>query len=112
MKITLRSHQVEAWRELAELIGAKHPSDAVAYMGSRYLHLEIARLKQQSLPSPPEVCADLPRPSRHPKSSPTDSPIPAEASPSPQKTSSPSPKTSAGLQSPTAFDDLFDSIGA
>jgi hypothetical protein len=41
MKVTLRANQVTDWQELANLIGAKHPADAVAYMGSRYLQLEI-----------------------------------------------------------------------
>ena len=92
MKVTLRAGQVKDWQELAELIGAKNPTDAVAYMGSRYLQLETARLKQQNLPTPSEVSGNL-------LGSPGDSQEPNQASVKPVKT-----------QPSTDFDDLFDSI--
>jgi hypothetical protein len=92
MKVTLRANQVKDWQELADLIGAKHPTDAVAYMGSRYLQLEAARLRQQHLPIPPEVSGGLRDSSKdlqEPKRTPTE---PIKAQPL------------------TEFDDVFDSV--
>jgi hypothetical protein len=58
MKINLRDSQVEAWKELAELIGAKHPADAIAFIGARYLPGILAQMRESAPAIPPRSRAE------------------------------------------------------
>ena len=86
MKVNLRDNQVAAWQRLAELIGGRTPSDAVAYMGVRHLPTLIDQLEKEA-PSPPVV------PTR-----------------SDWNTVKPNCSKSEQSEPKTGFDDLFDSI--
>lgn len=104
MKVNIRDSQIGLWQELADLIGAKHPADAVSYVGVRYLPALVAQLKAET-PAFPAATASVPSAtSKH--SSGFD-----QTSPQPQRSKAEPKATVADTQeTATEFDDLFDSI--
>lgn len=47
MKTNLKDSQITQWQRLAELIGGSTPSDAIAFVGARYLPTIIANLERE-----------------------------------------------------------------
>lgn len=104
MKVNIRDSQIGLWQELADLIGAKHPADAVSYIGARFLPALIAQLKAETPLFPVATVAVSNATSGHSRGL-------AETPPPPQGSAA-EPKTTVADTQTTAteFDDLFDSI--
>lgn len=47
MKTNFKDSQIAQWQRLAELIGGSTPSDAIAFVGVRYLPVIIANLERE-----------------------------------------------------------------
>lgn len=104
MKVNIRDSQVGLWQELADLIGAKHPADAVSYVGVRYLPALIAQLKAETPMFPVATVAASSATSEGSRGI-TETPLtPQGSAPEPKITATDTQKTA------TDFDDLFDSI--
>jgi hypothetical protein len=104
VKVNIRDLQVGLWQELADLIGAKHPADAVSYVGVRYLPALIAQLKAETPLFPVATVAVSNATSNH-SSGFAETPTPPQrsgAEPSEPLLNPNNPKTE--------FDDLFDSM--
>lgn len=104
MKVNIRDSQIGLWQELADLIGAKHPADAVSYVGARYLPALIAQLKAENHTFPVVTASVSSATSDYSRGF-------IEAQPIPQGSGAEPKTTATDSQNPaTEFDDLFDSI--